>query len=954
MKVRVTLSTDETTVNGDVIAADSLVIDEPGDIINGVLKLERHEEFHSIVESFDTDVVFFGKNSEIDGGTEFIRSKESLLGPDAAIKILIEIAPDDVNYETAFEGLLDLAGKEELWDNTISVPIVRNDLWTKLINRMEVPVNLQDPLNLDHQSADLYDAINANLKPQTLKAQHRSTQDIPQQIFIEADEEDYPYIQFDWWAVELSEITEKFNLPSAFNQERPAGLFILEYAGEYTFDIKLCLTIMFSDPDTQEPGFFDINGSWQFDVYIQFNDEEPIKFTQVNKSGTPVSPVTTLEWSEFTHSGTYNRNRGDTVRIYATVTQILFGNPNAELVLLGNKSGDLSWELLTPEQADHPFSEFEQIDSHIYVLGKTIKEATNAEGFLVHDVAGSIIDRITGTSEKFYSEFLGSLLTKYRQYANAGCAWFYALFKGLQIRQYSLIEKPFFLSFKEFWDGLNSILNLSLGYDIIDASQEDEPTLDDYDNAVNLESGIDWALDAHEWAVTIDDFNSSKLLAFEIFDGVQGATYHISLHITITEQLSATRVYLYDASLSSNVSRLMLTTSGEHDATIDLTPDFIPKYLAFRTAAVSFDEVTWKVHKPLAMTVTLPDSNPIEVLRIEEKAHWYDDSETSVDLSFVQNITKVYDREHQFNQVEIGYQKWNAEDVSGIDDPQTKHTYSSIFQRIGQKITLFSRFIAAGLTIEVTRRTTREKSADYKYDNDTFIIALNPNTIDIDPETSPDLTDFQPEFDENFTSVSNLQNSDSRYNLRLTPARNLIRWLNYLSGCLQFYSSSVFKFVSGEGNYDMESTMMGISNGCDDPSDYAGEELSEKQDIPISSDYLFIPEPLQITGLPLSWDEYKTIRDNPKKAIGISQTDEDHVKCFIKSLEYNLFSGTCDLTVWPKVTFDLAVIDTRPEIECFVSDEDTPDVSECFIELETGGAMITETNEFMELETCEN
>src|SRR5690606_40654009 len=102
-----------------------------------------------------------------------------------------------------------------------------------------------------------------------------------------------------------------------------------------------------------------------------------------------------------------------------------------------------------------------------------------------------------------------------------------------------------------------------------------------------------------------------------------------------------------------------------------------------------------------------------------------------------------------------------------------KHTYSSIFQRIGQKITLLSRFIAAGLTIEVTRRTTREKSADYKYDNDTFIIALNPNTIDIDPETSPDLTDFQPEFDENFTSVSNLQNSDSRYNLRLTPARNL-------------------------------------------------------------------------------------------------------------------------------------------------------------------------------------
>src|SRR5690606_26263727 len=157
-----------------------------------------------------------------------------------------------------------------------------------------------------------------------------------------------------------------------------------------------------------------------------------------------------------------------------------------------------------------------------------------------------------------------------------------------------------------------------------------------------------------------------------------------------------------------SVSQLMVTNSGEHDTTVHLTPDFIPKYVTFRTAAVGGNEVTWKVQKFVTMTVTLPDSNPIEVLRIEEKSHWYDDSETSVDLSFVQNITKVYDREHQFNQVEIGYQKWNAEDVSGIDDPQTKHTYSSIFQRIGQKITLFSRFIAAGLTIEVPRRTTRE------------------------------------------------------------------------------------------------------------------------------------------------------------------------------------------------------------------------------------------------------
>lgn len=414
MKTRVTLSTEETTVNGQVIPADSQVISEPGEMVNAVLKLERHPEFHSIVESFDTDVVFYGKNQEVDGGATFIREKERLLGPDGKIKILIEIAPDDVNFETVFNGLLDLAGKEELPDNTISVPVIRNDMWSKFINRIETPVNLQDSVDLDGNPVDVADAINANLKPQALRQQHRATQGIPQQIFMEDDENEYPYIQFDVWKVELEEITEKFHPSSAFNRDRPASLFTLEYGGEYQFDIQLCFTIMFSDPDTQEPGFFDINGSWQFDVYIQFNDEKAIKFTQADKSGTPVSPITNLEWSEFSYSGTHTRNAGDTVRLYAEVTQILFGDPFAELVLLGNESGDLSWELLTPEQADHPFSEFEQIDSHIYVLAKTLKEATNAEGFLVHDAAAAIVERITG-QDCFYSEFLGSPLVKYNK-----------------------------------------------------------------------------------------------------------------------------------------------------------------------------------------------------------------------------------------------------------------------------------------------------------------------------------------------------------------------------------------------------------------------------------------------------------------------------------------------------------------------------------------------------------
>src|SRR5690606_28303370 len=43
--------------------------------------------------------------------------------------------------------------------------------------------------------------------------------------------------------------------------------------------------------------------------------------------------------------------------------------------------------------------------------------------------------------------------------------------KGLQIRQYTLEEKPFFISMKDIWEGINPILNLGLGYEIIDETQ---------------------------------------------------------------------------------------------------------------------------------------------------------------------------------------------------------------------------------------------------------------------------------------------------------------------------------------------------------------------------------------------------------------------------------------------------------------------------------------------------
>ncbi len=98
-----------------------------------------------------------------------------------------------------------------------------------------------------------------------------------------------------------------------------------------------------------------------------------------------------------------------------------------------------------------------------------------------------------------------------------------------------------------------------------------------------------------------------------------------------------------------------------------------------------------------------------DVIIIEESREFYP-SDVSIQLSNVRNIKKSHDNEHYINQAQVGYEKSFRETVSGLDDPQTKRTWASRFKNIGRKLQLFSTWIAAGLTIEATRRNTILKS----------------------------------------------------------------------------------------------------------------------------------------------------------------------------------------------------------------------------------------------------
>jgi hypothetical protein len=714
----------------------SLEIGTPDGWKDCKLILERHEEFHSLVERFEGDFIFYGDNGVENGGYHFIKEIETTYGVDAAIDIEIELSLNGYTYQPLFTGQLDLSESQEMTGNRIHVPIIRNDFWSKFISRFDTPVDIQSSSNLDGGAGITLTESTIDLPSQKIRATSSFRNDTVDNPFsIIANE----YIIIDFAVVLLDEVKTKYNYPITESPTVPFELFSVDFAGEYEFDIIITTGNVSFLGDT----------SAYLDIVIQKNNDTPIVFTKTDEVLT--DGVTNYNVTKNTYSGTLTLIKGDQIRIYGIETS----GSNHSFVMYSNTPAD-------------PLGDFFDV-SHLIVIADTIYDDTECDGMLIHDVAASIIDKLglvpTLGYQRFYSSFFGSQYTNARSYSEDGCAWNFALTRGLQIRGYTILQKPIYMSFKDWWEGTNPIFNIGLGYD------EDN------------------------------------------------------------------------------------------------------------------------------------DSPDREILRVEQKSHFFDSSVTSVDFSNVIDIRKVYDGSYLFNKIAVGYRKWQSENISGIDDPQTRHNYATVFKKLGRTLTILSDFIAASLAWETTRRTTIKKSEDYKFDNDTFIVSLNPTPLGDDHYT--------PELDENFTTITGLLNEETRYNIILSPKRSILRWLNVIVGGLQKYTTSPIRFVGGEGNYDMSTNYdCGVDGECISiVCDSIAEDSNISQSIQEAIDPLFIPEEFTISNVPIEWEEYELIRDNRNNPIGVSQTDEDHAAFFIKKFEYTLAAGEFTSTLWPKEPFTIQVVE---------------------------------------------
>lgn len=244
------------------------------------------------------------------------------------------------------------------------------------------------------------------------------------------------------------------------------------------------------------------------------------------------------------------------------------------------------------------------------------------------------------------------------------------------------------------------------------------------------------------------------------------------------------------------------------------------------------------------------------LIRIEDARYFY--SDTLIDeFDDVNSITKRIASEFYTQRIEIGYDKWETNDLFITDEPQTKRQYVTRLKTVDNSIEAIAPYITSSYAIEVTRRlggndTYRE------YNERNFIIAANRELTSGQPLLN------QAEIDENFSSVTNIRNSDTTYNLRFTPVKNLVRWFKTLNIGLTKYISDLVRFQSGEGNILAETVDNIII--CD--GGYIGLTVSESgnYDTFIGTDSESTPlfEPLFIEfEYPLTWQQYKVIRQNP-------------------------------------------------------------------------------------------
>lgn len=279
---------------------------------------------------------------------------------------------------------------------------------------------------------------------------------------------------------------------------------------------------------------------------------------------------------------------------------------------------------------------------------------------------------------------------------------------------------------------------------------------------------------------------------------------------------------------------------------------------------------------------------PPYILRIEPAEYFYQDVEL-LRCDFIPESELTVKQENCYVKILIGYKKWEVQEIKGAQEINATREYRTLLETISNQLDLTTDLVAGAYAIEITRQQGFVESgdSDTQYDDETFIVCLERGAYGLQVETG------------NIENVTDVPDSGTLYNARISPARNMMRWYKSIINAYPNITNGNYRicFSSGVGNYRARFKL--DSDTCR----LEGSALSENGDLwmtnfadaadatPIWRNEVIVFD------YPLSIQEYKTIKANPYGYVSFQCSVGDWRKAWIENVEYTPAKGTATFTL---------------------------------------------------------
>lgn len=279
--------------------------------------------------------------------------------------------------------------------------------------------------------------------------------------------------------------------------------------------------------------------------------------------------------------------------------------------------------------------------------------------------------------------------------------------------------------------------------------------------------------------------------------------------------------------------------------------------------------------------ISIEKVSGVERVRVESLSFFYQ-AKRLMRLDYVKDIEKEVAEDMYANELDNGNDVWTNNKTTNNDEYNAARSWTLPITQLKKKLSLRNPYITSGSLLETVRRLSIDPTKDTEQDNSNFVIQLRRNG------------GFEPDRNQDFSTVTGIIDPASAYNLKLSPKRCLLKNGKTLRSFLEKYKDQSIKFSFGDGNTGMSTR---LSSETADVVE-AADQLISSLDRP-----LFLPEVYSIKAK-LTRQQLIDLQTTDPSAtanvwqfIEFSDTNKNYKRGYVLEAKPSPDSNECDLTL---------------------------------------------------------